>query len=236
MYEDYLRFLTSNPEVAESYETLLNNLHLLNSTRPLNTMLLTSTQPEEGKTTVAVNLALTMVLEGKKTLIVDADLRKPRIHRIFKLDNRLGLADLSTCAVAAGHLVQSVEIRTERRPKQGTLSVVTSGMVSANPLSAIGSAKLKEAMEYFRNAYDAVLLDSSPVLSVSDALLLAPMVDGVILVLNTGVVTESDAKRTKERLGHAGGHILGVVMNRFNERLHGPGFHPYFGYYQTPER
>jgi len=94
------------------------------------------------------------------------------------------------------------------------------------------SPKLREAVEYLRAVYDVVLFDSSPILSVSDALLLAPMVDGVILVLNTGIVAEKDAKRAKDRIEQAGGHILGVVMNRFNEKLHGKSYHPYYGYYK----
>ena len=192
---------------------------------------MTSAQPEEGKTTVSVNLALTMILAGKKVLILDADLRKPRVHQIFKLENTQGFSDVITGRLAAETVVQTVRVTAERRENKGILSVITSGKITPNFFSTVGLPKLKEAIDYFRNVYDIVLLDSSPVLSVSDALLIAPMVDGIILVLNTGVITEKDAKHAKERLEQAaGGHILGAVMNRFDDKLHGSGFHPYYGY------
>jgi Mrp family chromosome partitioning ATPase len=92
---------------------------------------------------------------------------------------------------------------------------------------------LADAIRAFAQVYDTVVIDSPPVLSVSDCLLLAPLVDGVILILSTGALLQSDATRAKQQLEQAGGRILGVVMNRFDENLHGPAFHPYHGYYET---
>jgi capsular exopolysaccharide synthesis family protein len=230
--KNYLRFLNSNPEMGQSYETLLSSLHLLNTPQPLKTILVTSTQPEEGKTTVTLNLALTMMLVGKKVLVLDTDLRKPRFHQLFKLENTQGLVDILTRNECIQDMVQVVHITDSASEHKQTLSVITSGRVPSNSFNAIGSPKLKEVMEYSRNVYDVVLCDSAPVLTVSDPLVLAPMVDGIILVLNAGAVTEKDAQHAKERLEQAGGYILGVVMNRFDEKLHGPGFHPYYGYYR----
>ena len=235
-YEDILQLLNTSSETAQSYETLLSSLHLLNSTRPLKTILVTSAQPEEGKTTVSINLAFTMMLANKKALIIDTDLRKPRLHQILKLENMLGFADILNGSQDVKNVIQSVNVTNDTPERNQILSVITSGRVSRNSFNTMGSPKLRDAIEHLRNDYDIVLLDSSPVLSVSDSLLLAPLVDGVILILNTGVVTEKDAKSAKERLEQAGGHILGVVMNRFNEKLHGPGFHPYYGYYHDAKR
>ncbi len=235
-YDDVLQRLTSDQEVAHSYETLLSSLHLLNSSRPLRSILVTSTQPEEGKTTVTINLALTMMLAGKRVLIVDADLRKPRIHRILELDDTRGFADLLAGNLSVQDVIQVIE-RTSGAPQpEYILSVITSGRVSPNSFNLLASPKVKAAIEHFTEMFDTVLLDSPPALSVSDSLLVAPVVDGVILVLNTGAVSEKDAERAKERLEQAGGHILGVAMNRFSEKLHGPSFHPYHSYYLSRNR
>jgi capsular exopolysaccharide synthesis family protein len=231
VYEDFLHILTTSPEVAQSYETLLSSLHLLNSTRPLRTLLVTSTQPEEGKTTVTINLALTMVLAGKSVLLLDTDWRKPRLHQFLKLENTHGFADILSGRVAVQDVIQVVKIGHRGPDDRQTLSVITSGRPVSGFHHAAGSPHLKQALAHCATLYDVVLLDSPPTLSVSDPLLVAPMVDGVILVLNPGVVTQQEAKRAKKLLADAGAHILGVVMNRFDQRLHGPGFHPYHGYY-----
>ena len=230
VYEDFLQLLISNLEVRQAYETLLSSLQLLNSTRPIKTVLVTSAQPGEGKTTVTVNLVLAMVLAGKKVLLLDTDLRRPRIHQIFKLKNMVGFSDILTGSLAVQDVIQIVEIANDAPENRQPLSVMTSGRLPKN-INAMGSPNLKESIEHLRNVYNIVLLDSSPTLSVSDTVLLAPMVDGIILVLNTGAVNENDAKRTKEQLERAGGHILGIAMNRFNQKHHGPGFHPYYNYY-----
>lgn len=230
-YDDFLQLLNSHSDVAQSFETLLSSLNLLDPTRPLKTILVTSTQPEEGKTTVATNLAMTLTLAKKKVLILDADLRRPTIHQIFRLENTRGLADILTENRDIQEAVQLVKLANRTSADEQTLSVVTSGKFPCDSFKMIEPPEFEKAIERCKSQYDMVLLDSSPVLSVSDPLLLAPIVDGVILVLNTGVVTEHDAKRAKERLEQAGGRVLGIVMNRFDEKRHGPGFHPYHAYY-----
>lgn len=230
-YEGLLQLLKSSPEMAQSYETLLSSLQLLNSTRPFRTLLVTSTQPEEGKTTVTLTLALAMMLAGKKVLVLDSDLRKPRIHQLLNLDNTRGIAEVIKGNLGVQDVIQPVEITHNMTQDKQTLSVITSGGDPSDSLRLIGNSKLKIYLDELRTAYDIVLMDSPPALSVSDPLLLAPLADGIILVLRPGVVTEKDAKMAKERLEQAGGHILGVVMNRFDEALHGPGYHPYQNYY-----
>lgn len=231
-YADILRLLKSNSEFAQSYEALLSNLQLLDVSRPCGTILVTSTQPEEGKTTVTVSLALAMTLVGKKVLVFDSDLRKPRIHQLLGLENTQGVADVIDGSLGVQDVIQALEIAgSERTSNKQALGVITSGKVSPNALQLVVNSKLKIDLDRLKTLYDCVLLDSAPVLAVSDPLLLAPLVDGIIIVLSPGAVTEKDAKLAKERLEQAGGHILGVVMNRFNEALHGPGFHPYKDYY-----
>jgi capsular exopolysaccharide synthesis family protein len=224
----YVQLLISNPDIVRSYETLVGNLYLLSRTQPLKTILVTSAEPAEGKTTVTLHLALAMMFSGKKVLILDADLRRPNLHQIFGLQNAPGFTDVLGGRLGVEGVIQTAKMTDSSPDSAYTLSVITSGRVSINNfLSLLGPVKLRDAMEDLRNVYDLVVLDTSSVLSASDPLLIAPLVDGIILVLNTGVITERNAKCAKERLEEAGGRMLGCVMNSFSERLHGPGLHPY---------
>jgi tyrosine-protein kinase Etk/Wzc len=230
VYSEFLRDLTSSPEIIHAYNTLLSSLHLLNPTRQLKTLLVTSSRPEEGKTTVTINLALAMTI---RTVIVDADLRKPRLHAIFGLDNARGFADLiswRSSVLSFSRLGHVVEVQPTVSDVTWSLGVVTSGTGEPNSFTGLTPSKLKETIDSLTLDFDVALLDSPPVLAANDALVLAPLVDGIIFVLDTGNVTEGDVRSAKGRLTEAGGHILGVAMNRFDARVHGPGFHPYESY------
>lgn len=237
-FREMLRVLRVRADVAHGYETLMSTLHLLASKRSLKTILVTSTQPGEGKSTVVVNLALTMTLAGEKSLVTDTDWRKPTIHRIFGLENTHGFTDVVTGQApvqGVASIERVVEFTTEPNGSKYALGVITSGMVARGTVLTIERAKVREAIDSCGSAYDIVLLDSPPVLSLSDASLLAPLVDGVLLVLDTGAVSERDVIRAKERLEMAGGNLLGIVMNRFDDKLHGPSFHPYESSYTKHE-
>jgi capsular exopolysaccharide synthesis family protein len=232
-YEKYLHLLTSDPEIELAYQALLDSFYLQKSDRPLKTLLVTSAQPEEGKTTVTVMVALTAMIAGLKVLLVDADLRKPRVHDIFHLDNKVGLRDLLTGTVGIAEVLQVVVPVHDSPRKTPTVGVITSGTTgSANTMLTMGSPKLKTILDQTAQQFDLVLLDSPPALSVNDPLFLADAVDGVILVVACGLAKECDAKLAKERIQQAGGQILGVVINKFVPGLHGQGFHPYRGYYE----
>jgi len=231
-YEHLLRLLASNAEFSDSYETLLGSLHLLRSSRPLSTLLVTSAQPEEGKTTVTTTLALYMALAGMKTVIVDCDLRKPRLHDMFELEAPAGFSDFLSGASGISEFVNDVALPGIHAGSPRSLGVITSGSPHAGSLTAFSSPRVKEAFARLGRDYEAVLVDSPPVLAASDSLLMAPNLDGVILVVSAGAVTEKDARRAKERLEQAGGRILGVVMNRFDSKVHGSRYHPYEDYYR----
>lgn len=206
----------------------------------MKTLLVTSTQPEEGKTTVAVMLALTAALAGKRVLLVDADLRKPRVHRLLGLPNEHGLGDLLDGAPDASTTLQTLPLaaKAPEGPAQ-TLSLLSSGSSGGRSTIAsaalrLGSPRMKGLLEELAGQFDFIFIDSPPVLAVSDPLFIAPIVDGVLLVLAVGVVGEQDAKQARERIQQVGGQILGVVMNGFDERLHGAGVHPYHESYFEP--
>lgn len=227
-----LESLDRSREAIQAYETLVTSLHVFHTTHLLKTILVTSSQPGEGKTTVTVNLAVTMALAGRNVLVVDADLRKPRLHHVFGLENNRGTAEILAGKVTLEEIVeitQFVDLGVVQASNEKSLGVVPGGAVPSD-YNAIGLPKLRDALDYFRLIHDVVLIDSPPVLCVNDPLLLAPLVDGVIVIINTGVVTEQEVKRAKERLEQGGGRILGVVMNGFDEKIYGPGFHPYHGY------
>lgn len=230
-YRAILELLTSGSEMAQSFEALVSNLQLFSAARPLKAVLVTSSMPKEGKTTVSTALALSMTIAGKKVLVVDADLRKPRLHTIFGVNNSAGLNDILSGNLGFQEAVQSVDVTDEVNACKRTLSLLTSGNPVRNIYQMMELLKSKMDSGYLRNMYDFTVLDSPPILATNDALALAPMVDGVILVLRTGMLTEEDAKRTKDRLEQAGAHILGVVMNRFVHGEHGREFHPYQDYY-----
>jgi capsular exopolysaccharide synthesis family protein len=234
-YRELLRVLDSNSALRQSYETLLSSLRLRNGAKPLRTLLFTSAQPQEGKTTVSACFGLTLARAGQRTLLVDADLRRPKIHRIFELDNDKGLIPIVVEKLPSTEAVRIIPVPAIAGGKAHTLSVITSGRASADAFDAIQSPLLANVIGELARDYDIVVIDSPPVLSVSDPLLLAPLADGVVLIVGTGAVTGGDATRAKERLEQAGGRILGVVMNRFDENLHGAGFHPYHGYYDSPK-
>lgn len=229
VHDDFFQLLNSSSELTRSCEALLTNLQLLNSSKPIKTLLVTSALPEEGKTTVTLALALTMQLAGKKVLIVDADLRRPRIHQILQLSNACGLFDILSGNRGVQDVIQTVEINHPRI--QQALDVIPSGSLTSNCAKMLMDFKLKLDLEYIKNIYDMILLDSSPVLSVDDSLLLSSIVDGILLVLRAGFVEEHDAKQAKDRLEQSGGRMLGIVMNRFIEGVHGKGVHPYHHYY-----
>lgn len=227
-YEDFLLRLQSSPENSQAYETLLSTLHLWNEASASKTILVTSTKPAEGKTTITVNLALMMILTGQNVLVIDADVRKPQLHHIFKLKNDQGFVDILTGNRDLKDVIQKVEVTNHAQH----LSVITSGGIPENFFNNMTSLRLKEMIKLIGKIYDIILFDSSPVLSSNDPLVLASIIDGIILVLHTGMVTEREAKYAKERLDSVGGHVLGIVLNKFDEKLHGLGFHPYHNYYK----
>ncbi|WP_447980626.1 CpsD/CapB family tyrosine-protein kinase [Candidatus Nitrospira bockiana] len=221
-----------HPAVVRDYETLVSSLQLAASTMPLKSLLVTSTQPGEGKTTVTVNLACALSLAGKKVLVVDADLRKPRLHEHLRCSRAPGLAEILQGDEGIDKAIQTVTVASGTGERTFTLDFIPSGKAVRNLFRLLSDLKLKTDLAFLRNTYDVVLLDTPPALAVNDVLVLAPGVDGILFVLACGLVKERDAQIAKERIERAGGRLLGVVINRFREGLHGEGFHPYRDYYE----
>lgn len=190
---------------AEAYRTLRTNIQYARVTKPFRSLMVTSADPNEGKTTTVANLALAMAQSGNKVLLVDADLRKPTIHKIFRLPNELGLTNL---------LVQDREIEDiVHNMKDFTLDIVTAGPKLPNPAELLGSQRMAELLKRFERRYDMVLIDTPPVLLVTDGQLLAGHAEAVLMVLKCGKVSRAKLKKAKLLLEHVGANLIGTVLN-----------------------
>jgi succinoglycan biosynthesis transport protein ExoP len=212
--------------VSESFRTLRTNITYAVVDTPLRWIMVTSPTPMDGKTTVCANLGVVFAQGGKKAVVVDGDLRRPMEHSRFGLANTSGLSDL--------FLRPRYPLNG---PAQATgvpgLKVVTSGTLPPNPAELMASKKMIEILERLTAENDLVLVDTPPVLSVTDAAALAPGVDGVILVAKPGVTKLAAFKQTLEQLQGVGAKILGVVLNDVEpkSRKYGYYYHQYYSKY-----
>lgn len=207
---------------VEAFRTLRTNL-MTRLPEDQKLLLVTSSRPREGKSTVAANLACSIAALGKSVLLVDADLRRPRLHDFFGVDNRLGLGDI----LSNGRALDDVLERVPEGPY-----LVTSGLPPLDPQALLTSDRFDALLDQVRGRFDVVLFDSAPFLAVADTSLIVPRVDGIVFVLRYGLVTESEAIRTKIRLDAAGTPVVGAVLNAF-EATEPDYYHPYSSYY-TP--
>lgn len=190
---------------AEAYRTLMTNIRFSSIERPLRTILFTSPDPDEGKSTTLANLAVTAAQGGTHAVLVDGDLRRPRLHEIFDLPNEDGLA-------TALALESCTDIPAQQTFLSG-LTVLTSGPPPPSPADLLSSARLVRILDALKDSADLVMLDSPPVTAVADASILAPRVDAVVLVLDAMRTRREQAQRAKAQLERVNAHILGVVLN-----------------------
>ena len=195
---------------AEAYRVLRTNLRFGERERPLRTVLVTSAAPGEGKTTTAAELAVALAQAGLRTVLVDADLRLPTIHRVFQVPNDRGLTNsLLDDASGAATYLQDTAVPN--------LRVLPSGPPPPNPAELLGSARVSARLQELRELAEYVVLDSAP-LSVSDPLALAPQVDGVLLVVSARESRAAMVRRARLALESVGAHLAGVVLNRFRDK------------------
>lgn len=221
-YQELIEYHSQKPYFAEPYRTLRTNLHLLNSHNPLKTLLVTSSEPAEGKTTILVNLAISFSEEGKSVLIIDSDLRKPKIHKFFEIESYPGLTEILLGSKKLEEVIKNINTH---------FNVIASGSLPKDPLKLLGTPMMKDFVNSLKPKFDVILFDSPPVLSAADAVLISKFVDGVIFVLNSGFVKEDIVKRAKERFEKFKVNVLGMVMNRFEPKKHGESYNPYDRYY-----
>jgi capsular exopolysaccharide synthesis family protein len=196
---------------AEAYRALRTNIMFASPDKPVHSLLATSTSPDDGKSTTLANLAITFASSGSNTILVDADLRRPHLHTIFGLGNDAGLTTL------VADMARAKAGESPRLPLQNTqienLHVLTSGPVPPNPAEILASQRMGEIIALLRNGAEYILIDTPPIIAVTDAAVLAPRVDGVILVVNAGKTRRDLAVKARDMLKQVNAHILGVVLN-----------------------
>lgn len=192
--------------VSEAYRVLRTNIQFLSVDRPVKSIVVTSTMPEEGKSSTLANLAVILAQAGSRTAVIDADMRKPMVHKLFGLDNRKGLTN-----VLALH--EDYRDYIHKGP-HNNLEILTCGAIPPNPSELLSSASMKELLGKMAEQYDYILIDTPPISAVADAAILSTAVDGTLLVAASGIVRSDFLQRAKEQLEQVNAHILGVVLNR----------------------
>lgn len=213
---------------AEVYRLLRTNIQVADVDKPVKMLLVTSPNPGEGKSVTAANLAVAMAQAGLRTVLIDADLRRPSEHRLFHMTNDRGLTTgLVQLDPSLDGYVRETEIEN--------LYLITSGNLPPNPVELLASKRMQRLLESLQDYSDVIILDTPPCLPLADAVVLARRVDGVLLVLDAGNTRREAAIKAKEAIERAGGRILGVVLNRVS--THGDGYYYHYYYYsQDGER
>ena len=216
---DLACFLDSKSPFSESYRFIKTGIFFSSVDKPARVILVTSSCPKEGKTTDAVNLAITLASGGEKVLLVDGDLRNPRVHRVFNMDGQIGL----TLA-----LTGKVKVEEAIRPTQvSNLFVLPSGQNPPNPAELLESQKMKDFLSWARDHYTKVIIDSPPIMAVADPIILSSVVDGVLFIIRSGFTHRKQVVQALNKLSETQVKVLGLVINRVGSS--GDGY--YYPYY-----
>jgi len=211
--------------VSEAFRVLRTNIRYFSVDRPLQVIMVTSPGPREGKSLVAANLAVALAQAGLRTVLLDADMRRPRQHWIFGLLPKEGLTDVLLTGSPDGRL-QATEV--------DGLLLLPAGEKPPNPVELLGSQRMRELREELCRSFDAVVVDSPPVLIGADAAVLGQIADGVLLVVDAGETRRDAARQALESLRQVGANVIGVVLNRVPIRR--GGYHYYYYYYKGGRR
>jgi capsular exopolysaccharide synthesis family protein len=211
--------------IAEAYRHLRTSLLFSSAGKPPQTILVTSSQPSEGKTTTAINTAITLAQGGADVVIIDCDLRRPRLHSHFGMENGHGLTNYLSGEKETDNLLKTYA----GLPK---LKVITSGPIPPNPAELLSSNEMKNLLQFLKGNYKHIIIDSPPAISFTDAAIIATLVDGVILVAMAGKSSLNLIRRFKQRLATLGARIYGVVLN--GVKLNSVEYN-YYGYGYTSD-
>lgn len=205
--------------ISEQYRTIRTNIEFSSVDQNLKTIIVTSAGPGEGKSTTTANLAVVFAQQAKKVLLIDGDLRKPTVHYTFQLDNTVGLTNILTGKVEFDTAVKNTEVEH--------LSILTCGPIPPNPAEMLGSAAMKQLIETAEDQFDVILIDSPPVLAVTDAQILANNADGIVLVAKSGQTEYDMAIKATELLKNSRAKLLGAVLNHKDQKQ--SNYYYYYG-------
>jgi len=221
---DYTLYAHKAPKspLAEAYRTLRTNLNFAEMDQAYRSILISSVNPQDGKSITAANLAVVLAQTGTKVILVDCDLRKPIQHKIFQVGNEKGITNCLAQNIEVEEVVQEVEIEN--------LNILTSGPIPPNPAEMLGSERAKALWLLLLEKYDYVIIDAPPILAVADASILAAQVDGVVMVINSGDTRIDLAREAKEQLQKASAHLIGVILNKV--KMNSSDYQYYYYYSQ----
>ncbi|GED49155.1 exopolysaccharide biosynthesis protein [Carnobacterium maltaromaticum] len=200
-----------NSVVAEQFRTIRTNIQFSMIDRDLKSLIFTSSGPGEGKSTTSANLAVVFATQGKRVLLVDADMRKPSVNKTFKLSNHEGLTTLLTeKEVVLGDVVH--ETNTEN------LFILTCGPIPPNPSELLDSKKMNRVIEILEETFDLVIFDMPPIVSVTDAQIMASKTDGTVFVIRNGIATKEAVLKAKQLLDIVNANVVGTIFNALEKR------------------
>ncbi len=219
-YSSNPNLTTNRFSVVEAYKSLRTNLQFSMKKKGCNVIIITSTMPRDGKSTVAANIAVAFAQTDIKVLVIDCDMRKPRVNKFFNVPAIPGLSNLlaGLCTLEQG--IKPTEYKN--------LNIITSGILPPNPAELLSSNDMKELIDSLKNEYDLIILDTPPVNIVSDAIAITAIADGVVLVVKHAVTTYPDIERAIKSLEFVNAKLLGVVLNAVDySKIYGKRY----GYY-----
>ena len=199
--------------IAEVFRTLRTNIQFMNSKKTLKTLLFTSTMPGEGKSWISSNLAITFAQAGKKVILIDADMRKGRLHSMFQTDKVPGLSNYLSGIDSLGNTHNDI-IKYVRGTEIDNLFLIPAGNIPPNPSELLASELTVEMLERLKDVFDIVILDGTPSLLVTDAIILSRLVDTTIIVTSHKFTKKDNLQKVKKAIENVGGNIAGVVINK----------------------
>ena len=208
----------SNSLSAEAYRGIKTNLEYSSVDKKLKTIVITSTEPAEGKSTVCGNLAYVLSQSGKKVLIIDADLRKPSLHRKFKITNDIGLTDILVGKVNCIGAINNID---------KNIDLITSGQKTPNPAEMVSSEYMEKLLEEYKKHYDYILIDTPPVLTINDGRILAAKCDGTIFVTKAGQAKKNNILNAYKELERVNANVVGSILNGVQDNS--KGYYYYYG-------
>jgi capsular exopolysaccharide synthesis family protein len=223
-HSELLMNVDSRSPLAEAYRHLRTSVLLSTAGRAPKSLLVTSSLPGEGKTTTAVNTAISLAQTGASVVIIDADMRRPRLQSIFDMHGQQGLSSILSSDTSEGDMLAMV-----RSDEESGLNILTSGPIPPNPAELLGSDQMRRLLAVLQEHYTHVVIDSPPVSSFTDGVLISTMVDGVLLVVHGGKSSRHIVRRSKQLLNDVGAKIFGVVLNNINLQSH--DYYYYQSYY-----
>lgn len=205
---------TPKSPIAEVFRTLRTNIQFMHSKKTMKTLLVTSTMPGEGKSWVSANLAITFAQAGKKVLIIDADMRKGRQHTIFNIENKIGLSNFLSGIDETGRTENLDVLKYVRATEIQNLYLIPAGNIPPNPSELLASETTIDMIEKLKEVFDFIIFDGAPALLVTDALIVARLVDSTVIVTECNNTKKENLEKVKKDIENVGGKIAGVILNK----------------------